>query len=117
MLTKSIELSEDEAAALAAYLEASGEAEATVLKQAALRGLEEMRLERAVKAFRQGSGSSEAAQIDGVPRAEFLQILVDEGVALLKGPSTLPEQLEYIAQQRGSERLAAIARDLAGDRD
>jgi len=117
MVTKSISLSDDEAAGLRAYLEASGEDEPDALKRAAMRGLEAMRLERGILAFREGRGSSEGAEIAGVPRAEFLQILIDRGEKLLTGPSTLPEQLAYLAEQRGDERLADIARELARSRD
>lgn len=50
MLTKSIRLTEEEAAELREYLAATGEVEATVLKRAALRGLKELRLEQGILA-------------------------------------------------------------------
>ena len=117
MLTKSIRLTEEEAAQLKEYTAISGEVEAAALKRAAMRGLKEMRLEQGILAFLDGRGSSEAAEVAGVPRAEFLQVLIDKGVHLLRGPSTVPEELEFLAEQFGNERLAAVARALKEDRD
>ena len=112
MVTKSIRLTEDEAAELEAYVEASGEAEADALRQAAIRGLKEMRLERGIRAFREGRGSAEAAAIAGVPRAALLQMLIDMGETLDRGPSRLVESLEFLGRELGDERLLAVAHKL-----
>jgi hypothetical protein len=45
MITKSIRLTEDEAASLRNYVTLTGEVEANVLKRAALRGLRDIRLD------------------------------------------------------------------------
>ncbi|MBI4492236.1 MAG: hypothetical protein HY690_05530 [Chloroflexi bacterium] len=117
MLPKSIRLTEAEAAELQRYVSLTGEVEATALKRAALRGLREFRLERGIMAYIEGRSSSEAAEIAGIPRAEFLQVLVEKGVTLLKGPSTLAAELGFLAQQLGDEKLAAVASKLAEARD
>lgn len=117
MLTKSIQLSEEEDAELQQCLAVTGGDEADVLKCAALRGLRELRLEQGIRAFRQGRSSSEAAQIAGLPRAMFLEILMDEGETLLDGPSTLADELGALAERLNRPRLAAVARKLADDEE
>lgn len=113
MLTKSIRLTEDEAAQVKEYVTLTGEVEATVLKRAALRGFKEMRLEQGILAYIRGEGSGEAAAIAGVGRAEFLWLLGERGVPLLKDPFAFSDGLEYLAEQLGDERLAAVARNLS----
>lgn len=117
MITKSIRLTDDEAAELRTYLGLTGEVEATVLKRAALRGLRELRLEQGLMAYLGGQGSAAAAEIAGLPRAAFLQVLVDRGIALLEGPSDLATELELLGQQLGNDRLRSAASRLAGDRE
>ncbi len=112
MLTKSIRLTEEEAADLRQYLAVTGEVEAAVLKRATLRGLKELRLERGILAYLEGESSTEAAEIAGVPRAHFLQILIDKGIRLLEEPSTLAIELESLARRLGNQRLAAAADQL-----
>src|SRR6266540_2265234 len=96
MLTKSIRLTEEEAGQLRDYLAVTGEVEASVLKRAALRGLRELRIERAILAYLEGQDSGEAAAIAGLPRAAFLQALVDRGIALLHEPSPLREEVALL---------------------
>ncbi len=113
MVTKSIRLSESEAADLRDYLDATGEVEAQVLKRAAMRGLRELRIEQGILAFLKGSWSSEAARIAGIPRAEFLWLLMEKGIPLLDGPATLSEELEHLANEFGRDRLAEVATAIA----
>ena len=94
MVTKSIRLSEAEARDVAAYVEMVGGSEAALLKEAALRGLREIRLSRAVAAFTEGASSSEAAHIAGLPRAVFLDELMERGVHVLRGPGSVAAELE-----------------------
>ena len=68
MVTKSIRLTEEEAAELQKYLAVTGEVEAAVLKRGTLRGLKELRLEQGILAYLTGQGSAEAADIAGLPR-------------------------------------------------
>lgn len=114
MLTKSIRLTEGEAAELQEYLTATGEVEATVLKRAAMQGIREFRLSRGIVAYLEGAGSAEAAKIAGLPRAAFLQILIDKGITLLREPSTLAMELEALAKRLDNDHLASVAEKLAG---
>jgi predicted HTH domain antitoxin len=117
IVTKSIRLTEAEAGELREYVAATGEVEASALKRAALRGLKELRLEQGILAYVGGRSSSEAADIAGIPRAELLQILIDKGVTILEGPSTLASELSFMAEHLGDERLAAAARKLAESKE
>jgi len=120
VLTKSIRLSEEEAEHLQRYVGLTGEVEAAVLKRAAMRGLKEMRLEQGLLAFFRGQGnvgSSDAARIAGIPRAEFLQILVDRGVTMLHGPWSLAAEIESLAEYVDDEELAAVPATLRQPRD
>jgi hypothetical protein len=56
--TKSIRLSDEEAASLREYVELSGEVEAVALKRAAMRGLREFRLDQAILAYINGRDSA-----------------------------------------------------------
>ena len=114
MRTKSIRLTDDEAADLKHFVAAMGEVEATVLKRAALRGHKELRLEQGVLTFLGGAGSAEAAELAGLPRAIFLQTLIDRGITILPGPSTLGAELESLGADLGNERLQRAARMVAG---
>jgi predicted HTH domain antitoxin len=113
MPTRSIQLSDDEAQGLQRLHDATGEAEDALLERAVLRGLQELRLEAGIQAFKDGRGSSEGAAIAGVPRVVFLEMLADRGVKILDGPSTLATDLADMAQWLGNERLAEAARKLA----
>ena len=116
MVTKSIRLTDEEAAGLREYVTATGEVEANVLKRATLRGLRELRLDQAILAYQRGHRASEAAQIAGLPRAIFLQALIDRDVTILEEPPTLAEQLEHLAERFGNQRLADVARQVAEER-
>jgi hypothetical protein len=120
MITKSIRLTEAEAASLRRYVDLTGEVEANGLKRAALRGLRDLRMERAVLAYRERGDSYEAAEIAGIGRAQFLWEAADYHVPLLRGPSHLDEEIESLGKDLGSERLVAAAHALAeakaGDR-
>jgi hypothetical protein len=96
VVTKSIRLSAAEAREIAACLRLVGGTEAALLKEATLRGLREIRLSRAVAAYTEGASSSEAARIARMPRAPFLQALMDRGVTVLRGPSGVEAELEAI---------------------
>ena len=112
MATKSIRLTEEEAAELREYLAVTGEVEAVALKRAALRGLKDLRLEQGILAYLDGRGSAEAARIAGLSRAELIQVLIEKGITLLEGPSTLGAELEALAEALGDDRLAGAAREV-----
>jgi hypothetical protein len=117
MLTKSIRLTEEEAAELRGYLDATGGVEAAVLKRAAMRGLREMRLERGILAYLDGQSSTEAAEVAGLSRGEFLQVLIDKGITILEGPSTLAAELVELAHRFGDQKLLDVARKLDETRE
>src|SRR5438477_5838865 len=103
MATKSIRLMEAEAAELREYLAVTGEAEAVALKRAALPGLKDLRLDQGILAYLDGRGSAEAARVAGLSRAELIQVLIEKGITLLEGPSTLGAELEALAEAMRSE--------------
>ena len=98
MPTRSIDLTDDEANDLQQLLAATGETEAAALKRALARGLKDLRIEQAIRVFKERGSSSEAAVVAGMPRAHFLQLLIDEGVEVLSGPDTLDQELEGLAE-------------------
>lgn len=105
MVTKSIRLNDAEAAIVREFADLTGEVEASVLKRAMLRGLQELRLEQGILRYLRTGDSYEAAQIAGLPRAPFLDILIDRGIQLLEGPSTVCEEVSFLADVLGAERL------------
>lgn len=113
MPAKSIQLTDDELAALDDLSDVTGEPAEVVLKRAALRGVKELRLEQGLLAYLQGADSADAAVVAGLPRVAFLDRLVERGIPLLAGPSTLASELDFLARRFGSSRLAAAAASLA----
>lgn len=103
MVTKSIRLSESESREVAGYLEMVGGTEAALLKEAALRGLREIRISHGVLAYIEGRPPDEAARIAGLPRAVFLQTLMDRGVAVLRGPSSVGAELDALLAAEGAD--------------
>ncbi len=112
MPTKSIRLSDDEADELQQLLTETGESEELLLRRAALRGIRDLRLDEGIRAFQAGRGSTEAAQIAGLPRAVFVQLLSDRDIVILEGPSSMAAEIETLAERLGDTRLAAVARSL-----
>jgi len=113
MITKSIRLSDHEAAIVREYVDLTGEVEASVLRRAMLRGLQDLKLEQAVTFYLRNGDSDEAAKVAGLPRAQFLNVLIDRGVTLLKGPSTVAEDVAFLAEALGNERLRSAAAAVA----
>jgi hypothetical protein len=66
-------------------------------------------IEAGLTAFANGATSSEAAALACMPRAPFLQLLIDKGMPILDGPSDVVETVEALARELGDERLAAAA--------
>jgi hypothetical protein len=107
VVTKSIRLSDAEAGEVAAYLRLVGGTEAALLKEATLRGLREIRISRAVAAYTEGASSGEASRIAGLPRAPFLQLLIDRDLHLLRGAGSVAAELEALvaAEDAGAGNL------------
>jgi predicted HTH domain antitoxin len=112
MVSKAVHLSEEEAEGLRQLLAETGESEEALLRRATVRGLRDLRLEQAIQAFKGGRSSGEAAEIAGLPRAHFLQMLLDRGVVILDNAPPLDEQLAGLADALGDERMAALVRGL-----
>ena|SRR2546425_6679731 len=110
MKTKSIRLTEDEAKELAEFVAGTGIVEAAALKQAALRGLREVRLDYAVLDYLQYHDLAKSATLVGLPRAELLQAMADRGIPVLEGPSTLGSELGAISELLDSNRLRRLVR-------
>src|SRR5438105_5585103 len=108
MLTKSIRLTEEEARDLEELVRSTGEVEASVLKRAALRGLRDERVDKAVLHYLNGASSSEAAALAHMPRGQFLDLLAEKGIAVLDAPSSVPEELEAVAELLGDQQLAVV---------
>jgi predicted HTH domain antitoxin len=115
VITKSIDLSEHEAEGLRRCAEAAGVSEGEALKQAVPRGIRALRREHAICHYRRHGDSSAAASIAGLPRAAFLQLMIDEGITMLGDDPPLAEQLENLGRSFGSERLIEMARRLSRD--
>lgn len=108
LITKSIRLTEEEAEEVSDYLDLVGGTEAALLKEAALRGLRDIRLSQGILAYLEGAPTEEAERVAGLPRAPFLQALADRGVTLLRGPSTIAQELEAVlaAEEKAAEGAA-----------
>ena len=113
MVTRSVRLSDEDAEALRQLQAATDEPEEEILRRAAVRGLRDLRLEQGIKAFKNGSGSGEAAAIAGLPRAVFFEILLDRGIEVDGGPSTLGPALLSLGRSLGDKRLIRAAEFLA----
>jgi len=112
-VSRAIQLSGEEAEGLGLLAAETGKSEEELLRRAAVRGLRELRLEQGIRAFKDGRGSSEGARIAGLPRAHFLETLLDRGVPILDGPSTLGPALAALGASLGDQRLIDAAQTVA----
>ncbi|MFN8634742.1 MAG: hypothetical protein U0893_12875 [Chloroflexota bacterium] len=115
MLTRSVQLSDEDAEGLRHLLAETGESEEELLRRATVRGIRDLRLELGIRAFKDGRSSGEAAAIAGLPRAIFLETLLDRGVVILGDTPSLGDQLAGLAQGLGDERMAKFARKLQAE--
>jgi hypothetical protein len=113
MHTRALHLSDEEAEALRQLQAATGESEADVLRRAAVQGIRDLRLEQGIKAFKNGSGSGEAAVIAGLPRAVFLEILYDRGIEVIGAEPSLATQLAALGRSLGDDQIIEAARFLS----
>ncbi len=112
LVTKSIRLTEEEAGAVQELVGHTGEVEAAVLKRAMLRGLQELRTENAILAYLRDRDSASAAEIAGLPRARFLDILIERGISLLTGPSTVLDEVADLAEAISPGSIAVKSNDV-----
>jgi predicted transcriptional regulator len=109
MPTKTIRLRDAGADELQQLLSERGESEEFVLRQAVLRGIRDLWIEQGIRAFEAGRGSTVAAQVAGLPHAEFVHPLIDRGVLMLNGPTSLAADVEALGERFGDARLTTIA--------
>jgi len=109
MVTRVVQLSDEDAEALRQLQAETGESEEDILSRAAVRGIKDLRLEQGIQAFKQGLGSGEAAAIAGLPRAVFFEILLDRGVEVDGGPSTFGPALAALGRSLADKRLTKAA--------
>jgi predicted HTH domain antitoxin len=112
LTTKSIRLTEAEAADLREYLEITGEVEAVALKRAAIRGIRELRLAEAIRLYVEERDAGHGARVAGLPRAQFLHVLAEKGISVREGPSGLASELDALARRFGDQELARAAAEL-----
>lgn len=94
--TVSGRLPEDLVAGLDELGEATGRTRSDVLREVVRHGLAEVRLERAIDAYRAGEASlGRASEIAGLPIACFLDELRQAQVPLRYGPDELAEDLDW----------------------
>ena len=87
-VTKSIRLTEEEAAALAQLVEGTAYAEAALLRQWVLAGMQQFRLTEAIRAYQEGRVDVwQAAEQAHLPIAVFLEEMATRKVAVLEGPN------------------------------
>ena len=111
----SVQLSAEEAEELRLLQVATGESEEDILSRAAVQGIRDLRLEQGIRAFEEGGSSSEGAAIAGLPRAIFLQELIDRGIEMVGPEPSLAMQLAELGRRLGDERLTEAARFLSSN--
>jgi predicted HTH domain antitoxin len=103
----SVRFTEPEEREVRAYVERTGETEATVLERVAVRGLREERIERAITEYLRHRDSSSAAEAAGIGRMAFLDELLHRGITFGDmAPETLRRDLVRVAQLTGNSALA-----------
>ena len=114
-VTKSIRLTVEEAAELAQLVAGTAYAEATLLRQWVLAGMQQFRVVEAIRAYQEGHMDVRyAAQHAHLPVAVFLEEMAARKVALLDAPDAFGPGLEALQGTfgkgpGGGEREAAVA--------
>ena len=113
MVTRSVQLRDEEAEALRQLQAATGVSEDEILRRAVQQGIRDLRLDEGIRAFKGGLGSGEAAVIAGLPRAIFLQEMIDRGVVILDGEPNLSHVLGELGRRLGDDRMIGAAQALS----
>ena len=114
-VTKSIRLTVEEAAELVQLVAGTAYAEATLLRQWVLAGMQQFRVVEAIRAYQEGHMDVRyAAQHTHLPVAVFLEEMATRKVALLDAPDAFGPGLEALQGTfgkgpGGGEREAAVA--------
>jgi len=111
VVTKSIQLTPEEAQTIEAALSALPGTEAAILKSWVMEGAERTRIEQAVKAYSERLVDiRQGAEQAGLPYLEFIRELERRRIALLEDPQGFIEGFSALAEQFGSSQMKKIAR-------
>ena len=116
-VTKSIRLTPDEAADLAQLVAGTAYAEAALLRQWVLAGMQQFRVAEAIHAYQDGYMDVRQAAVQGhLPAAVFLDELAARKVALLDQPDAFGPGLEALREAFGTEPEGQARDTVAADR-
>jgi hypothetical protein len=102
-VTKSIRLTEEEAAALAQLVEGTAYAEAALLRQWVLAGMHQFRLTEAIRAYQDGQVTvQQAAARAHLPVAVLLEEMAARKVAVLDAPDAFGPGLTALREAFGT---------------
>lgn len=106
-VTKSIRLSEEEAQWVKAVARDEHLSEASVMKRMILKGIEEYRLERAIRAYADREISlSEAARFASLSIRKVMAELEKRGIPLYSSEEAFRSGLGYLAETFGNRKLS-----------
>lgn len=109
-VTKSIRLTPDEATDLAQLVSGTAYAEAALLRQWVLAGMQQFRVAEAIRAYQDGHMDiCQAAAQANLPVAVFLDALAARKVALLDQPDAFGPGLEALREAFGTARDVVAA--------
>lgn len=116
-VTKSIRLTPDEATDLAQLVSGTAYAEAALLRQWVLAGMQQLRVAEAIRAYQEGHMDiRQAAAQAHLPVAVFLDELAAHKVALVDQPDAFGPGLETLREAFGTEREGKAPAAIAADR-
>jgi hypothetical protein len=102
-VTKSIRLTEEEAAALAQLVEGTAYAEAALLRQWVMAGMQQFRLTAAIRAYQDGQVNvQQAAARAHLPVAVLLEEMASRKVAVLEVPEAFGPGLTTLREAFGT---------------
>jgi hypothetical protein len=103
-VTKSIRLTEEEATELAQLVTGTAYAEAALLRQWVLTGMQQFRVAEAIRAYQEGQMDlGQAAERAQLPVAIFLEELAARRVAVLEDPDTFGPGGDALREAFGAE--------------
>jgi hypothetical protein len=102
-VTKSIRLTPDEAADLTQLVAGTAYAEAALLRQWVLTGMQQFRITEAIRAYQEGAMAlRQAAERAQLPVAVFLEELAARKVAVLEAPDAFGPGVEALREAFGT---------------
>ena len=115
-VTKSIRLTQDETAELARLVEGTAYAEAALLRQWVLTGMQQFRVAEAIRAYQEGHVEiGQAAEQAHLPVAMFLEELAARKVAVLDAPDAFGLGLAALRETFGDEACGSSDAVSLGD--